>query len=608
MKAKKLLALVLSVVMILSMAACGGTTTTPETTVPATDAPTEPPVVTEPVKVEASIDFEDGNLGFVAVYDGMANADACSIELVDYNGSKALKVTNGSGKVPYVAFDVWSLLGESAANVASIEMTMGIENPDGEFYACSGEVKLWDGNGLSKTAYGWSVYLENKNPKVASVVLKDQAFSADTAPLMVVTLNTDNGATAGAANANFFIDDIRFLDASGNLIAADSAAVFAAPEGFGGDKDMSNLLYLKADAVVLEGMSGITGTAWGQNGIEMTEEFIAALVPGAVIEIEYASTAGDLWIVMPWATAGWSRIEQQTAATNNSKNIIQITYEQIAAVCGDNVADWGAMFQCESSGDWEVYSVKVGQNSGLVKTAGKTLIDGFACTGGGWAQNGFELTAEQWAMFQPGMVLEVSYTSTNGDLWALLPWSAAGWMRINADNGVTPICDGATLQVPYEQFAAVCGEDVSTWGTMLQFEASGDWEVYAVSICTSSFVNTVNNVVVDGFACTGGGWAQNGFELTAEQWAMFQPGTVLTVQYSSANGDLWALLPWSAAGWMRINADNGITPICDGSTLQVTYEQMAAVCGEDVSTWGTMLQFEASGDWEVFSVSIGTAG
>ena len=34
-----------------------------------------------------SVDFEDGNMGFVSVYSGMANADACALEVVDYNGS-----------------------------------------------------------------------------------------------------------------------------------------------------------------------------------------------------------------------------------------------------------------------------------------------------------------------------------------------------------------------------------------------------------------------------------------------------------------------------------------------------------------------------------------
>jgi len=602
-KARKMLALVMSIVMLLSLAACGGNTA-PETTAP--PATTEaPPVVTEPVKAEVSVDFEDGNLGYVAVYDGMANADASTVEVVDYNGSKALKVTNGSGKVPYVAFDVWSLLGENAANVASIEMTMGIENPDGEFYACSGEVKLWEDNGLSKTAYGWSVYLENKNPKVASVVLKDQAFSAETAPLMVVTLNTDNGATAGKANANFFIDDIRFLDASGNLIAADTSAAFAAPKGFGGDKDMSNLQCLKAGAVSLDGMSGITGTAWGQNGVDMTEEFLAALVPGAVVEIEYASTSGDIWIVMPDAAAGWSRVQQQTAATNNSKNIAQITYEQIASVCGEDITTWGARLQCESSGDWEVYSVKVGQKSGLVNSAKKTVWYEGSITGGAWGQNGIDLTEDMLSALVPGTMIEVNYTTTSatGDLWIVMPDAAAGWSRVQQQ---TAACDGAVMQITYEQIAAVCGEDISTWGTRLQLESDGDWEVFSISLVTSSFVGTVNNVNLEGFACTGTAWGQNGFELTAEQIALLVPGAVITVNYTTASptGDLWIVMPDAAAGWSRVQQQ---TAACDGSVMQITYEQIAAVCGEDVSTWGTRLQLESDGDWEVFSVSIGTA-
>jgi len=596
-KAKKLFALVLSIVMVLSLAACGSTAETPAETTAAPTVPAE----TEPAKVEVSLDFEDGNLGFVAVYDGMANADASTVEVVDYNGSKALKVTNGSGKVPYVAFDVASLLGDAAANVASIEMTMGIENPDGEFYACSGEVKLWADNGLSKTAYGWSVYLENKNPKVATVTLKDEAFSADVAPLMVVTLSTDNGATAGKANAILYIDDIRFLDASGNLIAADSAAAFAAPTGFGGTKDMSNLQYLGANAVVLEGMSGQKADAWAQAGVEMTEEFIAALVPGSVIEIEYASESGDMWLVMPWAEAGWMRVEQQTAVTNLSKNICQISYEQIAAVCGDDVSKWGAMLQCEASSAWEVYSVKVGTPTGLKNLANKVNLDGFAVTGDAWAQNGIELTPEQQALLVPGAVIEINYTSETGDMWIVMPWAEAGWMRVEQQ---TAPCNGSVCQITYEQIAAVCGDDVSKWGTMMQCESSGAWEVYGVSIASKEFVPTKGNVNLDGFAVTGDAWAQNGIELTAEQQALLVPGSVITIQYASEAGDMWLVMPWATAGWSRIEQQ---TAACDGNICQITYEQIAAVCGDNVADWGAMMQCEASGAWEVFSVSIGTA-
>ena len=620
MNFKKLAALMLALAMVLSMAACTDPTpadptgsTPPATTQKPTD-PTDPkdpdPVVTDG---EVSIDFEDGNYGFVALYEGRANADASTLEVAEKYGNKALKVTNGSGKVPYVAIDVLSLLGDNAANVRTVEMTLGIENPDGEFYACSGNLMMWTGEKLSSTTYGWSVYLENKNPKTASFALKDyEAFSAEN-PVAVLTLDTDNGATAGAANANLYIFNISFKDAEGNVLTADTSAAFTAPTGFSGEKDMSNLQKLK-NTVSLDGMSGISGGAWGQNGIEMTEDFIAALVPGAVVEIEYSTTAenGELWIVMPWAAAGWKRINAENGVTpsyNNSKNIMQVTYEQIAAACAnEDVTTWGAMFQCESSGDWTVYSVKVGQPSGLVQTAGKTLVDGFSCTGDGWAQNGFELTAEQWAMMKPGTIIEVQYSSKTGNLWALLPWSNAGWMRINNDNGVTPICDGATLQIPYEQFAAVCGEDVSTWGTMLQFESDDAWEVYSVTICSGSFKNISGLVEIEGFSCNAGGWAQAGFELTADQWALMGPGAVIEVKYNSTTGKLWGLLPWSNAGWMRINGDNGVTPICDGTTLQIPYEQMAAVCGEDVSTWGTMLQFESDDAWEVYSVSIGFTG
>lgn len=576
-KTNKLMALVLAAVMVLSL-------------IPAAAAETAP-----------SLDFEDGNIGFVAVYEGMANSAAATLEVVDYNGSKALKVTNDNGKVPYVAFDVVSLLGEKAADVASVEMTMGTQNPDGKFFACSGEMKLFVDGGLSKTARAWSVYMEKKNPKVASFALEDEAFSAESAPLMVISLVVDNGIAKGAAPAVLYIDDVRFLDAEGNVIPADSTASFAAPEGFGGGADMTNLQYLGADAVELEGMAGKAAGAWAQDGVEMTEEFKAALVPGAVIEISYSSESGDMWLVLPWATAGWTRIEQQTAVTNLSHSTAQITFEQIAAVLGDDISAWGEMLQCESSGAWEVYAVKVGQPTGLKNLANKVSIDGFAKSAGAWAQDGMELTEEQWAMMKPGAVIEINYTSENGDMWIVLPWAEAGWTRIEQQ---TAACNGSVCQITYEQIAAVLGDDVSKWGTMLQCEASGAWEVYAVSIASAEFIPTKGNVAIDGFSPTGAAWAQDGIELTEEQIAMLVPGAVITIQYESENGDLWLVMPWAAAGWSRIQQQ---TAACDGSICQITYEQIAEVCGEDVSTWGTMMQCEASGAWQVFAAYIGTA-
>ena len=577
MKTNKLLALVLAVVMVLSL-------------IPAAVA-----------ESEVSLDFEDGNAGFVAVYEGMANSAAAAVEVVDYNGSKALKVTNADGKVPYVAFDVVSLLGEKAADVASVEMSMGIENPDGKFFACSGEMKLFVDGSLSKTARGWSVYMEKKNPKVASFTMDGESFSAESAPVMVVSLTVDNGIAKGAAPAVLYIDDVRFLDAEGNVIAADSTVSFNAPEGFGGGADMSNLQYLGVDAVELEGMAGKAAGAWSQDGVEMTEEFLAALVPGAVIEISYSSESGDMWIVLPDAAAGWTRIEQQTAVTNLSHSTAQITFEQIAAVLGEDVSAWGARLQCEASGAWEVYGVKVGQPTGLKNLANKVSIDGFAKSGAAWAQDGIELTEEQWAMMKPGAVIEINYSSASGDMWIVLPDAAAGWTRIEQQ---TAACNGSVCQITFEQIAAVLGEDVSKWGTMLQCEASGDWEVYGVSIASAEFIPTKGNVAIEGFAPTGAAWAQDGIELTEDQLAMLVPGSVITIQYESENGDLWIVMPDAAAGWSRIQQQ---TAACDGSVCQITYEQIAEVCGEDVSAWGARLQCEASGAWQVFAAYIGSA-
>ena len=36
-----------------------------------------------------------------------------------------------------------------------------------------------------------------------------------------------------------------------------------------------------------------------------------------------------------------------------------LTYEQIAALCGDDVSTWGSTMQCESDSAWEVYGVWV---------------------------------------------------------------------------------------------------------------------------------------------------------------------------------------------------------------------------------------------------------
>ena len=137
------------------------------------------------------------------------------------------------------------------------------------------------------------------------------------------------------------------------------------------------------------------------------------------------------------------------------------------------------MFQCEGSSAWKVYSVKVGTPTSKIALTNKVEFAGFSCEGGAWGQNGFEFTQEVLDALQPGTALEINFESESGDMWIVLPDSAAGWMRVEM---MSADCDGKTAQITWDEMAAVLGEDVSTWGARMQCEASGNWKVFAVNV------------------------------------------------------------------------------------------------------------------------------
>lgn len=613
MKNKKCLVCILVGTMVISMAGCKNDAkpTDNEVTNVVTEAatPSPEPATPEVVVKEVSINFEDGNTGFVALYTQSADADNSELSIVDYEGSKALQVKNVDGKVPYVAFDASSLLGAEVAKVATIEATIGTSYENGNFSASSGNIITWTGAKLEETKYDWSVYLESKNPNTAIAKLKaGKEFVADASNIFMLTLKTDNGVTEGNGNATMYIDNIRFLDASGNLIVADSSAQFVAPAGFeSSGKDLSNLAAV-TNAVNFEGFA-CTGDAWAQNGFDIPQAIIDALVPGSVIEIEYSSDSGDMWLVIPDATAGWMRVGDGTnskAYINNSKNIAQITYEQIAQFCGEDKSTWGARLQCEASGAWEVYSVKVGMKAPVYTLSNPVEFTGFACKGDAWAQNGFDIPQEIIDALVPGSVIEVNYTSESGKMWLVIPDAAAGWMRVGDGTNGSAVSYNGKSYITYEQIAGFCGEDKSTWGARLQCESDTAWEVYGVRVGTAATMSMVsNNVDFAGFACTGDGWAQNGFEMPQEIIDALVPGSVISVKYTSESGKMWLVLPGAEAGWMRVgDGTNGQAANLDG-ICQVTYEQIAAFCGDDKSKWGTMLQCESDTAWEVYSVNVG---
>lgn len=547
------------------------------------------------------IDFADGNYAFLGIESVAGNADASVLSVVDYNGGKALRV-DVKAKVPYIAVNVEGLLGENLSKLAKITFDVGVElGSDGKFYAASGKVYTVTGADQVKTGYDWSVYLKSKNPKAATVTLKDVFFTPGQGEYLLITKEadafTDSAKFPGEEPRDIYLSNLCFYDADGNVLPVDLSAVYVATQT---DADLSNLSVLTG-AVNLDGMS-VEGGAWSQSGVEMNADFLAALVPGSVVEISYESEDGDIWVVMPWANAGWIRVAQGQATKNNSKNTAQITYEQFAALLGEDTSTWGAMFQCEGSSAWKVYSVKVGTPSARTVLTNKVEFAGFSCEAGAWSQNGFEFTQEVLDALQPGTALEINFESETGDMWIVLPDSAAGWMRVQM---MTAPVVGNNAYITYEQIVEVVGEDKTQWGARLQCEASGAWSVYAVNV---GKVNTLYGVhdVVDfaGFSKSAGGWSQDGLEMTPEIIAALKPGCVISISYESENGDVWLVFPDSAAGWMRVEM---MTADTDGKIAQITWDELVAVLGEDVTTWGARMQAEASGAWSVYAVSVGQA-
>ncbi|MBR0146067.1 MAG: hypothetical protein IJM25_05315 [Eubacterium sp.] len=634
MKKKQLATIVLaSAMMVSSLAACGnssdGTTTSSggeaTTAAPAatTEANTAEPDTTapEPEKEAApSVDFEDGKSAFAVVATNIGGADPSVMSVVDANGSKALKLENAEGGKMFVAINVSALLGDKLGDLKEIRMNLGTENADG-FAASSGTLYCYTGEDNHEFKAGnWSVYIDSANPKTAKFDVSGAGFVAGKDNYIILSKETDNSKTKPS---NLLIDNIAFLNAAGETLAADTSVEFGNPAGFSSASDSANLFGL-VKPVNWEGFA-VKGDGWAQNGVAMTEEIKAALVPGSVIEIKFKSETGHMWVVMNEAEVGWSRVGvgdwdgsgQQYAYINNAGDTCQVTYEQIAAVCGDDIAKWGSMIQCESDGAWEVSSVRVGTAAPMPALTHAVNWEGFAVKGDGWAQNGVAMTDEIKAALVPGSMIEVSYKSESGNMWLVMNEAEVGWTRVgvgDADGSGQGyiVQTGSKAYIPYEMIAQYCGDDIAKWGSMIQCESDTAWEVYGVRVGTAAEFKATNAHIELGTGKKGDGWAQDGFDLTEDMIAALVPGSVIDISYKSETGEIWVVMPDAAAGWKRVGVGDydgsgqGYA-LFDGSHCQISYEMIAEQCGEDKSTWGARIQFEASSAWEVNGAWISNA-
>ncbi|MBQ8633844.1 MAG: hypothetical protein IJ420_09590 [Lachnospiraceae bacterium] len=608
MKKQRIFAVVMAAVMTLSLVACGEkqtgndvTPTTAPTTAP-TEAPAQPTEAPAPQNVtiaDASITFEDGNMGFVDAYMSHARSANVELSIVDFNGSKALKVVNttGTSKAPFVAIDASSFLGADVAKVAGVEMVIGTSSPDGKFHAVSGEIGSWWGAKQEKNVLGsWSVYMAKKNPKVITgAVPAGNELVADAFNIVYVGMTTDNAATDEGVCSEFYIDDIRFFDAAGNTLKGDTTVAFNWPAM----DEVDYSIYKLSNVTEFDGYVSKEG-AWTQAGADFTQELLDALVPGTALEIDFKSEDNTMWAVFPDATAGWSRIAQGAAVINDSGSKAQITYEQIVAVVGEDKANWGARLQFEAQTAWEVYGIRVGTYGKNTSMANPVAFDGYVCKEGAWTQAGADFTQELLDAIVPGTAVKVSYKSEDGTMWLVFPDATAGWSRIAQG---TAVCDGETAYITYDQIVAVVGEDKANWGARLQFEAQTAWEVYGIEVGAFVEYPIMGSFVdFDGYAAKEGAWTQAGADFTTDLLAALTPGSIMEISYKSEDGTMWVVLPDAAAGWSRCAQG---TAICTGDKAYVTYEQIAAVVGDDQSQWGARLQFESQTAWEVYAIRVG---
>ena len=224
MKKTKIMALLMAAVMTLSMVACGEKTGNETPTTEPTAGPVEETVQ------ETSIDFEDGNFGFAMAKTAPRKADESVLSVANFNGSKALYVQNAGGSEMYVGIDVDAILGDKVTEVRSISMTVGTEHSDGKFASVAGCLLAYTGDTLTENQLeDWSVYMEHKNPYTVTFTMPEGvAFTAGNDNYICLAKKKDNGKVF----ASLYIDDIRFLDANGNVLKGDTTVVMEAPDKF----------------------------------------------------------------------------------------------------------------------------------------------------------------------------------------------------------------------------------------------------------------------------------------------------------------------------------------------------------------------------------------
>ena len=231
MKGKNIFSVLLCLILILAFAAAcndGSETATPEPTPADGDNGANAP---DTDTYAYTIDFADGNVGFVMANTGTPGTDAGTTIAASANG---LAIKAPAGRNMRVGINVDGLLGERVTDVKTIVMDIYAEYPDGNFSAVSGRIGVMSGDRSAFAESKWQVYLATRNPNQAIFEFEaDQGFSAQGPNLVEFSCLVNGPADKGETPAIVHIESITFYDANDMAISAKTNAGWAAPESYG---------------------------------------------------------------------------------------------------------------------------------------------------------------------------------------------------------------------------------------------------------------------------------------------------------------------------------------------------------------------------------------
>jgi LPXTG-motif cell wall-anchored protein len=178
-----------------------------------------------PVNASAAtdvIDFEDGiipaGIHMAVLEDGSPDGDPSVLSVVDFNGSKMLKIDNQEGGTSKLVFDVPGLVGEDAAlSVRGIQYDIIIEQTDGRMVEWNGGTVAATPTGPSGWANGkeWEInYWDDTVSPVTTLshTLEDFFAFTDVNNCFFLFMNWANNGT------DMYIDNVKLTDVDGNAV------------------------------------------------------------------------------------------------------------------------------------------------------------------------------------------------------------------------------------------------------------------------------------------------------------------------------------------------------------------------------------------------------